>query len=180
MALEHALLVALREQPAAGLELSRRFDRSIGFFWSATHQQIYRVLARMDADGWVRAETHPQADRPAKKVYAVTDAGARVLADWLATPADIEPLRSELTVKMRGASYGDRETLLGHLRSTLADHEARLSHFRHLLKRDYPEPAALTGPDLDQYLVLKGGVRLEEFWIDFLTDYLTAHERAHR
>src|SRR6476469_3276125 len=28
MALEHALLVALREQPASGLELARRFGRS--------------------------------------------------------------------------------------------------------------------------------------------------------
>ena len=53
MALEHAILVSLRERPAAGLDLARRFDRSIGFFWSATHQQIYRVLARMEADGWV-------------------------------------------------------------------------------------------------------------------------------
>ncbi len=53
MALEHALLIALSEQPASGLDLSRRFERSIGFFWSATHQQIYKVLARMDADGWV-------------------------------------------------------------------------------------------------------------------------------
>lgn len=30
MALEHALLVALCEQPASGLELTKRFSRSIG------------------------------------------------------------------------------------------------------------------------------------------------------
>jgi DNA-binding PadR family transcriptional regulator len=64
MALEHALLVALREQPASGLELAKRFGRSIGFFWSATHQQIYRVLGRMEADGWVRVETVAQHGRP--------------------------------------------------------------------------------------------------------------------
>ena len=69
MALEHALLVALSEQPAAGLELARRFERSIGFFWHATHQQIYRVLGRMVGDGWVTVETVPQAGRPDKKVY---------------------------------------------------------------------------------------------------------------
>ncbi|MCW2711082.1 MAG: PadR family transcriptional regulator, partial [Marmoricola sp.] len=33
MALEHALLVSLRERPGTGIELTRRFDRSIGFFW---------------------------------------------------------------------------------------------------------------------------------------------------
>ena len=53
MALEHALLVALLEQPASGLDLTRRFERSSGFFWSASHQQIYRTLARMEASGWV-------------------------------------------------------------------------------------------------------------------------------
>ena len=175
MALEHALLVALREQPAGGLELAKRFERSIGYFWNATHQQIYRVLARMEADGWVSAETHPQTGRPDKRVYAVTPAGAQVLADWLATPTGIEPLRSELAVKLRGASYGDRAAVLDALMPALADHTARLDHYRHLLKRDYPTPETLTDHELDQYLVLKGGIRLEEWWIEFITDYLEAH-----
>lgn len=177
MALEHALLVALREQPAGGLELAKRFERSIGYFWSATHQQIYRVLSRMEADGWVSAEVQHQTGRPDKRVYAVTAAGAQVLADWLAAPTGIEPLRSELAVKLRGASYGDRAAVLDGVRAALADHGARLDHYRHLLKRDYPAPETLTDHDLDQYLVLQGGIRLEEWWTSFLTDYLEAHAR---
>src|SRR6478672_2427592 len=55
VALEHALLVSLRERPATGIELTRRFDRSIGFFWRATHQQIYKVLRRMEGDRWITA-----------------------------------------------------------------------------------------------------------------------------
>ena len=80
MALEHAILVSLSERPASGLDLTRRFDRSIGFFWSATHQQIYRVLARMEADGWVRSTAVAQHGRPDKKVYDVAAAGRRELA----------------------------------------------------------------------------------------------------
>ena len=53
MALEHAILVSLLEQPGSGYELARRFERSIGYFWTATHQQIYRVLKRMESDGWI-------------------------------------------------------------------------------------------------------------------------------
>lgn len=177
MALEHALLVALREQPAGGLELAKRFERSIGYFWSATHQQIYRVLSRMETDGWVSAETHHQTGRPDKRVYAVTPVGAQVLADWLASPTGVEPLRSELAVKLRGASYGDRAGVLESVRASLADHTARLDHYRHLLKRDYPAPETLTDHDLDQYLVLQGGIGLEEWWTTFLTDYLEAHAR---
>lgn len=176
MALEHALLVALREQPASGLELAQRFSRSIGFFWSATHQQIYRVLGRMEGDGWVRVETVTQQGRPDKKVYDVTPLGRTALADWLAEPTQDTPLRSDLAVKLRGASFGDRAAVLGVVRGRLADHHARLEHYEALMKRDYPDPSTLAGLELDQYLVLRGGILMEETWIAWLTEYLEAHQ----
>jgi DNA-binding PadR family transcriptional regulator len=174
--LDHALLVALSEQPASGLELARRFERSIDFFWHATHQQIYRVLGRMDDDGWLEVEQVAQTGRPDKKVYAVSAAGADALRRWLAEPTPLEPLRSEIAVKMRGASRGDRPAVLAVIAAHLADHRARLEHYELLACRDYPDPEALTGQDLDTYLVLRGGIRLEEFWIAWLTEYLTAHQ----
>jgi DNA-binding PadR family transcriptional regulator len=175
VALEHALLVALSEQPASGLDLARRFGRSIGFFWHATHQQIYRVLARMDGDGWVTVTEVAQTGKPDKKVYAVSPVGARVLAAWLAEPTPMEPLRSELAVKMRGAAFGDRTAVLDVVRANLADHQLRLAHYEQLEQRDHPTPTALTGHDLDQYLVLRGGIRTERFWVEWLTEYLEAH-----
>lgn len=175
MALEHALLVALREQPASGLDLARRFEKSIGFFWHATHQQIYRVLGRMERDGWVTVETVPQTGRPDKKMHAVSAAGRQVLADWLAEPMAVETFRSELAVKLRGASYGDRAALLRHVADARADHETRLAHYRRL---EAAMPSDPTGVQLDQLLVLRGGIGLEEFWIAWLTDYLTAHQSA--
>ncbi len=178
MALEHALLVALRERPASGLDLARRFDRSIGFFWHATHQQIYRVLARMEHEGWVAATVVHQTGRPDKKVYDVSAAGRQTLADWLASPTPLEPLRSELAVKLRGAAYGDRQAVLAAVAANLADHRVRHAYYRDLCARDYPEPELLTGHDLDTYLVLRGGLRVEEFWIGWLEEYLTTHEKA--
>lgn len=175
MALEHAILVSLSEQPASGLELARRFDRSIGFFWSATHQQIYRVLARMEADDWVRSAPVEQHGRPDKKVYEVTDRGADELARWLASPMPDEKFRSELAVRLRGASYGDRSAVLGTVRDQRADHATRLAHYERLSARDFPDPSALAGQELDVYLVLRGGIRLEQFWVDWLTEYLQAH-----
>jgi DNA-binding PadR family transcriptional regulator len=179
MALEHALLVSLSERPGSGLELARRFDRSIGFFWSATHQQVYRVLARMEADGWVRSVAVEQQGRPDKKVYDVTGTGGDELATWLASPLPDEKFRSELAVRLRGASYGDRAAVLDAVRLRRADHATRLAHYRKLCARDFPDPDRLTGQGLDMYLVLRGGIRLEQFWVDWLTEYLDAHERAH-
>jgi DNA-binding PadR family transcriptional regulator len=177
MALEHALLVALGERPSSGLELSRRFERSIGYFWSATHQQIYRVLGRMESDGWVSAEVVGQHGKPDKKVYAVTPAGRDELATWLAAPPQEPATRSELAVKLRGASFGDRAAVLGWVRGHLADHQVRLDHYRQLMKRDYPDgPDVLDGLALDQYLVLRGGLLLEEGQIAWLTEYLQTWE----
>ncbi len=175
MALEHALLIALREQPASGLELARRFEKSIGFFWSATHQQIYRVLGRMDRDGWVAVTEVPQDARPTKKVYAVTPLGEEALADWLSEPTENTGLRSELALKLRGASFGDRAGVLEVVEANLADHHLRLAHYEQLAKRDYPESASLSGIDLDHYLVLRGGILMEQTWITWLTEYLEAH-----
>lgn len=178
MALEHALLVSLSERPSSGLDLARRFDRSIGFFWSATHQQIYRVLGRMEEDGWLSSSTIPQQGRPDRKVYRVTTSGHRALSDWIAAPAPIEQFRSDVAVKLRGASFGDRAAVLDTLREHVAGHLTRLRHYEQLAARDFPEPAKLDGKALDIYLVLRGGIRLERFWVDWLTEYLEAHEHT--
>ena len=116
----------------------------------------------MDGDGWVSVEAVAQEGRPDKKVYAVTELGRAALADWLAQPTDTQSLRSELAVKMRAASFGDREAVLDVVRANLADHHVRLDHYEQLMKRDYPDPTALlsSGPslELDQYLVLRGAL----------------------
>ena len=175
MALEHAILVSLSERAASGSDLTRRFDASIRFFWTATHQQIYRVLGRMEADGWITAEVVPQADRPAKKVYAVTDAGREELRRWIAEPTAFDPVRSDIVVKMRGASLGDRAALLDDVRRQLDEHAKRQSLYEFMAARDFPAPASLHGADLDMYLVLRGGLLMEEFWIRWLTEDLAAH-----
>ena len=176
MALEHALLVALSEQPASGLDLATRFGRSIGFFWSATHQQIYRVLGRMDADGWVSVTEVAQTGKPDKKVYAVSSAGRRVLADWL--PRRPRPRPSAASWPSSCAARRSPRTAMRcwtWSAPTWPTTRTRLEHYRRLSKRDYPEPRDLSGLELDQYLVLRGGIRLEEFWVDWLTEYLEAH-----
>jgi len=179
MALEHAILVSLSERPAAGLDLARRFDRSIGFFWSATHQQIYKVLRRMEGDGWASSSAVPQQGRPDKKVYTVTALGREELRSWLVAPVPMERFRSEIAVKLRGASFGDRAAVLDNVREHLADHRIRLAHYEQLAASDFPHPSSLDDKRLDIYLVLRGGIRLEHFWVDWLTEYVQAHEHSN-
>lgn len=162
MALEHALLVSLSEHSGSGYELARRFDKSIGFFWSASHQQIYRVLKRMDDSGWVDGETVGQDGRPDKKVYRVSDAGRAELRRWIAEPTEPGHLRNELAVKIRAASFGDLADLRAEVSRHRDAHAERLEIYRLIEKRDFPAPDRLSGTELHQYLVLRGGIRVEE------------------
>ena len=184
MALPHAILVSLCEQSGSGYELARRFDRSIGYFWAATHQQIYRTLKTMEDDGWVRVTPVVQQGRPDKKVYTVSDAGRAELARWIAEPlsgrgssvADDRPATSrsrfvapDTATSMRCALRWPR------LRAERAD---LLDTYRGFEKRQSPDPSGLSGSALHQYLVLRGGIRAEESAIDWLDEVARALKGA--
>jgi DNA-binding PadR family transcriptional regulator len=174
MALEHAILVSLTERAGSGYELARRFDRSIGFFWPATHQQIYRVLRRMDDAGWVTHTDVAQEGRPDKKVYEVSAAGREELTRWLGEPVDVAVLRDGLSVKIRGASLGDTAAVLREVERHRGEHAALLEVFRGIQRRDFPKPAKLNGRELHQYLVLRGGVRAEESFLAWCDEVIEA------
>lgn len=177
MALEHAILVALSERAGSGYELARRFDKSIGFFYGASHQQIYRTLKRMDGESWVSCETVPQQGRPDKKVYSIADDGRSELRRWLAEPSSPTVLRDELSLKIRGAVNGDLGPLLEDVRRHRAEHQTRLEYYLHMEARHFPAPSTLTGMELHQYLVQRGGILLEEgrlAWYDEVAQALDA------
>jgi len=181
MALEHAILVSLSEKPGTGYQLTRRFERSIGFFWSATHQQIYRVLHRMEQLGWVDHTLVAQDGRPDMKVYSITDAGRQELARWFAEPADPEPMRVDLGVKVRAAGQLDPEPLLEELARHRDLHAARLELFREIEQRDFPDPDRLDATATAQHLVLRGGIMIEQSWVDWCEEALrTLRELTRR
>ncbi|WP_043648808.1 PadR family transcriptional regulator [Nocardia thailandica] len=174
MALEHALLVSLSERSGSGYELTRRFDKSIGYFWKATHQQIYRVLKRMEEAGWVTAESVNQQGKPDKKVYTVAPEGHAELARWLAQPSDPVFARDELGVKIRGAAYGEVDAVLAEVARHRAAHAARLEEFRLSEKKFFPAPDQLSGSALHQYLVLRAGIRSEAGYVEWCDEVLQA------
>lgn len=180
MALEHAILVSLAEKSASGYDLARRFDLSIGFFWRATHQQIYKVLSRMEAAGWVAATTVAQTGRPAKKVYALTADGRAELTRWTAEPTPIETVRSDFAVKVRGMRFGDRDAVTADIARQRAAHVERIAYYETDAAKRYPEPSLLDGDDLPAYLVLRGGIRTEQTYIDWCDEMLAALERRGR
>ncbi|GGT14107.1 PadR family transcriptional regulator [Streptomyces purpureus] len=183
MALEHAILVSLLEKPGSGYELARRFERSIGYFWTATHQQIYRVLRRMETDGWVDVREVPQADRPDKKEYSVAEPGRAALSSWLHEPIELESVRHDLAVKIRGAAFDDPAALIREVERHHQAHTERLTRYLAGELRDFTGPDAPTAPvppdagrEL-QHVVLRGGIAYERMTLAWLDDVLATLRR---
>ncbi|MDV5143757.1 PadR family transcriptional regulator [Streptomyces sp. SBC-4] len=172
MSLPHAILTALLEKPSSGLELTRRFDKSIGYFWSATHQQIYRELGRLEQAGHIRALPAPVPARGQKKEYEVLPAGRAELSDWVARSEDPKPMRAALLLRMRAAAIVGAEGLRSELERHLALHQEQLDEYLAIEERDFPAERRRTEPDRLRHLVLRGGVDLERFWVEWLTGAL--------
>ncbi|WP_327267570.1 PadR family transcriptional regulator [Streptomyces sp. NBC_01218] len=169
MSLPHAILTALLEKPSSGLELTRRFDRSIGYFWPSTHQQIYRELGRLEEAGRIRALLPDQPARGSRKEYEVLPAGREELAAWVALAEDPKPVRDALLLRMRAAAVVGAPRLGAELRRHLEVHRRQLAEYLEIEERDFP-PERAGRDDRLRHLVLRGGIDLERFWTTWLTE----------
>ncbi|GAA1265380.1 PadR family transcriptional regulator [Kitasatospora nipponensis] len=177
MALEHAILVSLLEHPASGYDLARRFDRSIGRFWTATHQQIYRVLGRMESDGRLAVQPVEQSGRPDKKIYAVAEPGRAELSAWLREPVQPESVRHEMAVRIRAAAFDDPGALIPEVERHRAAHAELLDTYLSGEQRDFPDLEALDVQQQLQHVVLRGGIEFERMTIAWLDDVLATLHR---
>ena len=159
MSLAHAVLTSLLEKPSSGYELARRFDRSIGYFWRATHQQIYRELARMEASGWLASSVPADAGRTRKREYRVLAAGRRELAQWAAQPAALPDLRDEFMVKLRADAVLAEVDLRPELQRHLALHREKLAQYQAIEARI-------------QHMILKKGILYEQGSLAWTQDML--------
>ena len=176
MSLPHAILTALLEKPSSGLELTRRFDRSIGYFWSATHQQIYRELGKLEAEGHIRALPTEQPTRGQKKSYEVLPTGRAELARWTAASQDPKPHRDTMLLRLRASAVVGTEGIETDLRRHLALHQQQLTEYEEIEARDF-QPVRDTAQDRLRHLVLRAGIDLETFWTQWLTHALSEFAR---
>ncbi|MEU8654619.1 PadR family transcriptional regulator [Streptomyces sp. NPDC048737] len=176
MSLPHAILTALLEKPSSGLDLTRRFDKSIGYFWSATHQQIYRELGRLEAAGLIRALPAEQPARGQRKSYEVLPAGRAELQRWTAAAQDPKPHRDALLLRLRAAAVVGTAGLEADLRRHLELHRRQLAEYEEIEKRDFPSGDDSAQVRL-QHLVLRAGIELETFWTQWLAEALESLPR---
>jgi DNA-binding PadR family transcriptional regulator len=115
MALGNVLLAALLHNEATGYEITREFDSTLGHFWHASHQQVYRELGKLESEGLVAYRDIQQEGRPDKRRYRLTAKGRRALKDWLQEPPATRRVNDELLVKVLGGEIIGAEMLEDHI-----------------------------------------------------------------
>lgn len=182
MSLKFAILTSLTEREGSGIELARRFDKSIGYFWPATHQQIYRELDRLASAGLIRElpqEGPPRRGQPRR--FAVTADGRDLLEDWIGESDDPEPMRSTLAVRVRAAAVTGRTAELRHA----LDHHRRrrqeiLQRYLDIEQRDFSSVDPADPRGVLQHRVLTLGIEGERSWLAWCDQTLEALEHLPR
>ena len=168
---QEAVLALLAKEPSHGYELRARLHQALGPLGEAMNAgQIYVTLTRLEKAGLVTAERSAGlADRPDRKVYALTAAGQRRVADWLAEVSWPKPDLTEFHLKLIAAAA-----------ARLADPVAMVdAQRRELLRRlRDAQRAAMAEPSRsDAALLLEGIVlRLQADlrWLEACVSYWTS------
>jgi len=171
VALGDAILVCLTERPMTGYELAKTFDSSIGFFWKADHQQIYRELTRLRERGHVQAREVVQSGKPNKLVYTLTAEGKAALRHWAARPSSPASIKDDMLVRLCALEAIDIEPMRADLMARLEHHRDRLTRYERVLKKRFPHGAGSLD-DTGKLLALHLGLRHERAVVEWCEEAL--------
>jgi DNA-binding PadR family transcriptional regulator len=172
MALGDAILACLTEHPMTGYELAKTFDSSIGFFWKADHQQIYRELSKLRDRGYIQGREVVQSGKPNKLVYTLTPEGRTALRHWAARPSIPASTKDDLLVRLHALDSIDIEPLRTDLMARLEHHRDRHANYERILKKRFPDGTAEAVADKGNLLLLRLGARHEQMVAEFCEEAL--------
>ena len=176
MSLSHAILTALLDEDLTGYALAKQFDVSLGFFWQASHQQIYRELKGLHLAGSVNVLEVPQHGKPDKRVYSLTNQGRQMLDSWITQPTRHRGVKDELFIKLFNVGSVPVEQVTEAVAQRQAEHARKLELYRKIEARYYASPSTLPDSKKGVYLSLLAGIRQEQTalaWCDDALDLLS-------
>jgi PadR family transcriptional regulator AphA len=173
--LREVILTVLAHRPMTGYEIARNFDQVLSHFWHASHQQIYRELARMTLDRCVSVRTVSQSGKPAKKVYSLTKIGREELQKWVAAPTAPPRPQYDLLVKLLAGLLVNKTALEGEIGRVQSETAEYLKALRAMNASCLAQPLE-TGYDQALYLALRRGllvVQAQATWLREVGHFLS-------
>ena len=176
MALAEAILVCLTDRPMSGYDLAKNFDASIGFFWRASHQQIYRELGRLRERGYVTSDEISQSGKPNRIMHTITDTGRDAVKTWSSKPVRMPSIKDELLVKLYAMETVDIRAMREQISVRLEQHQSKATAFRRIKERYY-DGKTLSKNQMGKLMALEMGIAQEQSTIagwERLLDKITA------
>lgn len=170
MALRYALLAALHESPATGYELTQRFRSRLANVWNASHQQVYRELAKLLDEGKLLVESVQQSDKPDKKRYHLALPGEKDLKQWLDQSQPRPPVRDPFLVKLFAGDMLNYKWLLEEIADMRRVSESQLDYYRSVENEYFEQPDTLPGHFRLQHLALRNGIIHTEANLEWLDE----------
>ena len=160
MALKYVVLTLLNQQPQSGYDIVKSFDSSVGYFWTASHQQVYRELGKLTDDGWVKFKLEEQSDKPDRKIYRLSPSGRSALVTWTNTPTPMPNIKETLLVKLLNISIAGSSVLLKELQEQRSRSAELMKTYRKIKSVAYSPVPDHNSPleERTLYLALRRGM----------------------
>jgi PadR family transcriptional regulator AphA len=154
---------------ATSYDLKQRVAKSVGYFWTFPHSQLYAEPARLVRLGLLEEEQEPHGRR--RRLYSVTVPGRAALAEWLREPTSEAPqMRDTALLKLFfGDALGPAE-LVALARAQEQSHRERLAVYE-ALDRTIPRDGETEFPRATLRMGLLCERAFIEFWGSIATDY---------
>lgn len=172
MALGEAILVCLIDRPMSGYDLAKTFDASIGFFWRASHQQVYRELAKLRDRGLVASQEFEQQGKPNRIVHKITPKGRSAVHSWSQQPSRVASFKDELFVKLYALDEIDLTAMREQVGVRIDFYKERLARYERIYAR-YFKGRNLSINEKGRLIALELGIQNETQWIESLERALT-------
>jgi DNA-binding PadR family transcriptional regulator len=161
-------VIALRG-PSTPYDLKRAIGRSIGYFWTFPHAQLYSEPKRLHHAGLLDLQQEPAGRR--RKTYTLTEEGRSALTAWLAEPPGAHfEMRDIAEIKLFFNELAQPEDITRLAKDQITQHERRLAEYNHMRER-YGDVSDLA----TRLVTLDLGLRMEHAALEFWREI---HERA--
>lgn len=173
MSLPHVILTVLSSRDATGYDITKEFSHSIGYFWKASHQQVYRELNKMAGNDQVTCQLEPQEGKPDRKVYSITDLGRQALYAWFQEPARNPTIRDEFSAKLVVCGVYNSEPMQQQLESLIEESHTLISHYNEMEKVHFADYKTMDRQSRLDRLTLRRAVHNRQAWIQWAEEVLT-------
>jgi Predicted transcriptional regulators len=171
----YAILGILSISPGSGYDIKKYCDTVISNFWNENFGHIYPVLNQMQKEDLIIICNNDSSAR--KKEYAITDKGKEEFLNWLTSPIEYQPVRSEFMLKLAFSNHLPKENIIQMLKEYKTRFELKLQEYKKMeayFSTDKKE--ILPETELFLYAPLRHGILSGEATIQWCDEMIAAFE----